>query len=78
MSLKIPTTPAFYKQTTKPSEYWAVGLDKVVNENYELRIEKHADYDYPVDGWTYHATPPQEFLDWVDANTPKPDEEPTE
>jgi hypothetical protein len=71
MPTTIPTQPAFYKQYTTPSEYWAVGLYKVVNENYELLIEDHDQYTYPVDGWNYHATPPQGFLDWVAANTPE-------
>ena len=70
MSFKIPTQPAFYKQTTKPEEYWAVGLHKVINTKYELLIENHEEYDYPVDGWNYYATPPQAYLDWVKANTP--------
>ena len=71
MSLTIPTTPAFYKQDTSPSEFWSVGLHKVTNENYELLIEDHATYTYPVDGWNYFATPPQAYLDWVAANTPE-------
>ena len=78
MSFKIPEQPAFYKQTMKPSEYWAVGLHKVINENFELLIENHEDYKYPVDGWFYAATPPPEFLDWVERNTPEPIEPPIE
>ena len=70
MSLKIPEQPAFYKQTMLPSEYWAVGLHKVINTKYELLIENHEEYTYPVDGWNYYATPPQAYLDWVEANTP--------
>ena len=75
MARAIPTQPAFYKQQTKPSEFWSVGLHKVINEKYELFIEKHADYDYPVDGWTYHEKPPQGFVDWYNENFP-PDPEP--
>ena len=72
MSFKIPEQPAFYKQTMKPSEYWAIGLHKVINENHE-------DYKYPVDGWFYAATPPPEFLDWVERNNPpEPPEPPME
>lgn len=79
MSLKIPEQPAFYKQTMKPSEYWAVGLHKVINENFELLIENHEDYKYPIDGWNYYATPPQDYLEWVERNTPvDPPEPPTE
>jgi hypothetical protein len=78
MSFKIPEQPAFYKQTMKPSEYWAVGLHKVINENFELLIENHGEYKYPVDGWFYAATPPQEFIEWVERNTPEPIEPPTE
>jgi len=74
MLTEIPTTPAFYKHTTEPSDYWAVGLHKVTNINYELLIENHEEYDYPVDGWNYHVTPPQEFVDWYEANL-EPDEE---
>jgi hypothetical protein len=70
MSLNIPTQPAFYKQYTEPSEFWSVGLHKVTNANYELLIEDHASYTYPVDGWTYYATPPQAYIDWVEANLP--------
>lgn len=68
MLKSLPTTPAFYKQQTEPSEFWSVGLHKVENTNYTLLIEDHAEYDYPVDGWTYHATPPQGYIDWWDAN----------
>ena len=50
MSLKIPTQPAFYKQTLEPEEYWAVGLHAVYNKNYQLLIEDHASYTYPADG----------------------------
>ena len=25
----------------------------VIAKDYELLIEKHEEYDYPVDGWTY-------------------------
>ena len=77
MSLKIPEQPAFYKQTMKPSEYWAVGLDRVINTNYELKIEDYEDYQYPVDGWFYAATPPQDFIDWVEKQI-LPPEPPTE
>ena len=73
MSLRIPEQPAFYKQILEPSEYWAVGLHSVINKNYELFIEKHEEYNYPVDGWEYHVTPPQAYLDWVKANTPPDD-----
>jgi len=76
MSLKIPEQPAFYKQTMKPEEYWAVGLHKVINSKYELLIEDHAEYDYPVDGWNYYATPPQGYLDWVERNIPVDPPEP--
>jgi hypothetical protein len=78
MSLKIPTHPAFYKQTLLPEEYWAVGLHKVINTKYELLIENHEEYDYPVDGWNYYVTPPQGYLDWVEANTPVDPPEPEE
>lgn len=78
MSLKIPTQPAFYKQTLKPEEYWAVGLHKVINSKYELLIEDHASYTYPVEGWNYYVTPPQAYLDWVEANTPVDPPEPEE
>jgi hypothetical protein len=78
MSLKIPTQPAFYKQTIKPEEYWAVGLHKVINSKYELLIEDHKEYDYPVDGWNYYVTPPKAYLDWVEANTPVDPPEPEE
>jgi len=71
MPTTIPTQPAFYKQDTSPAEYWSVALHKVTNENYELLIEDHDQYTYPVDGWNYFATPPQGFLDWVIANTPE-------
>ncbi len=64
MLKSLPTTPAFYKQQTEPSEFWSVGLHKVENTNYTLLIENHTEYDYPVDGWEYHATPPQGFIDW--------------
>jgi len=76
MPTKIPTTPAFYKHTTEPSEYWAVGLHKVTNTNYTLLIEDHAEYDYPVDGWEYHVTPPAAFVTWYNENfIPDPEEE---
>jgi len=68
MPKAIPTTPAFYKQETEPSEFWSVGLHKVINANYELLIEDHDQYTYPVDGWEYHETPPQGFVDWWNAN----------
>ena len=68
MSLKIPEQPAFYKQIMEPSEYWAVGLHKVINAKYELLIENHEEYDYPIDGWNYYPTPPKAYLDWVEAN----------
>ena len=74
MSTLIPTQPAFYKQDITPSEYWSVALHKVLNKHYTLLIEDHATYTYPVDGWNYYVTPPQAFLDWVEANTPDPDE----
>ena len=70
MPKAIPTTPAFYKQTTEPSEYWAVGLHKVTNANYELLIEDHEEYTYPVDGWEYHVTPPAAFVTWYEENFP--------
>ena len=76
MATKIPTTPAFYKHTTKTSDYWAVGLNKVTNANYELLIKNHEEYNYPVDGWEYHATPPAEFVTWYNENfPPEPEEE---
>ena len=76
MPTKIPTQPAFYKHTTEPSDYWAVGLHKVTNANYELLIEDHEEYTYPVDGWEYHATPPVAFVTWYEENfPPAPDEE---
>jgi len=68
MLKSLPTQPAFYKQQTKPSEFWSVGLNKVENTNYTLLIENHAKYDYPVDGWVYHETPPQGYMDWWNAN----------
>jgi len=74
MLKSLPTTPAFYKQQTEPSEFWSVGLNKVKNTNYTLLIEDHEDYTYPVDGWTYHATPPQGYIDWWNEHF-GPDEE---
>jgi len=75
MASKIPTTPAFYKHTTNPSDYWAVGLHKVTNANYELLIEDHEQHTYPVDGWEYHVTPPAEFVTWYNKNfIPEPEE----
>ena len=55
----IPTQPAFYKQELTPTEDWFVGLHWVKAPDYELIIEDHASYTYPVDGWNYYATPPQ-------------------
>ena len=75
MPRAIPTTPAFYKQQTEPSEFWSVGLHKVENEKYTLLIEDHEEYDYPVDGWTYHATPPEDFVRWYNENFPPDPEE---
>ncbi len=75
MLTEIPTTPAFYKHTTEPSDYWAVGLHKVTNINYELLIENHEEYDYPVDGWNYHVTPPAAFVKWYNENLPTDPEE---
>tara|TARA_R110001632_G_scaffold100129_2_gene207182 strand:- start:684 stop:905 length:222 start_codon:yes stop_codon:yes gene_type:complete len=70
----MPTDkPAFYKQTYEPSEYWAAGRT-IINKNYELFIEDHASYTYPIDGWNYYVTPPQAYLDWVEANTPPEDD----
>ena len=77
MALKIPDYPAFYKQTLLPEEYWAAGRT-VINTNYELLIENHDQYTYPIDGWNYYATPPQAYLDWVEANTPVDPPEPEE
>ena len=68
MAQAIPTQPAFYKQQTEPSEFWSVGLHKVENANYTLLIEDHEDYTYPVDGWEYHETPPQGYVDWWNEN----------
>jgi len=70
MPQKIPTQPAFYKHTTEPSDYWAVGLHRVTNTSYELFIEDHEEYTYPVDGWEYHATPPAAFVTWYEKNFP--------
>jgi hypothetical protein len=67
--MKFPTTPSFYKHTTEPSDYWAVGR-RVVNKNFELLIENHEEYNYPVDGWEYHATPPAAFVIWHEENFP--------
>ena len=75
MSLKIPTSPAFYKKIADPAEYWAVALTKVITSKYQLLIADHEQYDLPIDGWDYHETPPQSYLDWVAANTPEDDEE---
>ena len=66
----IPEQPAFYKQILKPEEDWFVGLYWVKAPDYELDIENHEDYNYPVDGWNYYVTPPQGYLDWVEANAP--------
>ena len=74
----IPTQPAFYKQELIPIEDWFLGLHWVKAPNYELIIEDHASYTYPVDGWNYYATPPQAYLDWVEANTPVDPPEPEE
>jgi len=71
MLKSIPTSGAFYKQYTEPSEFWSVGLEKVENTNYTLLIEDHAQYTYPVDGWIYHETPPQGYVDWWDENQPE-------
>jgi len=68
MLKSLPTSGAFYKQYTEPSEFWSVGLCKVENANYTLLIENHEDYTYPVDGWEYHVTPPQGYVDWWNAN----------
>jgi hypothetical protein len=75
MLKSLPTQPAFYKQQTKPSEFWSVGLEKVENANYTLLIEDHAEYDYPVDGWEYHVTPPAAFVTWYNENFPPDPEE---
>lgn len=66
--MAIPEQAAFYKQQTEPSEFWSVGLHKVENANYTLLIENHEEYDYPIDGWVYHATPPQEYIDWYNGD----------
>ena len=71
MLKSVPSSSAFYKQYTEPSEFWSVGLCKVENANYTLLIENHEDYTYPVDGWEYHATPPQGYVDWWNANQPE-------
>ena len=64
----IPEQPAFYKKVTEPSDFWSTALEKVENANYTLLIENHEEYTYPVDGWYYHATPPQDFIEWYNAN----------
>jgi|TARA_R110001606_G_scaffold216047_1_gene363987 hypothetical protein len=66
----VPEQEAFYKQILKPEEDWFVGLFWVKAPDYELDIKNHEKYKYPVDGWFYAATPPQEYLDWVERNKP--------
>jgi len=42
--------------------------DKVViNKSYFLCWETHQDASYPIDGWSWHDTAPQEYLDWLES-----------
>ena len=74
MLKSLPNYPAFYKQQTKPSEFWSVGRT-IKNKDYTLLIEDHEEYTYPVDGWEYHATPPAAFVTWYNENFPPDPEE---
>jgi len=70
----IPEQPAFYKQYLEPTEFWSVGINKVENTEYILLIENHEQYEYPIDGWYYHATPPQAYIDWWNSIHPEDEE----
>jgi hypothetical protein len=72
---EINKKPAFYKQVTKPSEFWSVSVDWVKNKDYQLFIQKSDSYDYPVDGWEYHETPPKGYVDWWNENFSDEDED---
>lgn len=66
--MRIPTTPAFYKKTTNPNEFWSVSTSKVVSKGYILSIDNHFEHEYPMDGWEYHETPPEGFISWHKVN----------
>lgn len=43
---------------------WAKGLRVILPDNTEMNESNRNDWTYPVNGWTWHDEPPQEYLDW--------------
>ena len=75
MTHKKPTTPAFYKQVFDPEEHWFTAINWVKAPTYEIFVDNHEDYEFPFDGWEYHETPPQDYIDWWNENFSEEEEQ---
>lgn len=50
----------FYK---KENENWLIGKVIKIGTSGEILDENNKENEY---GWSWHDTPPQEYLDWLD------------
>lgn len=56
----------FYKNVDDKCFY---SKNRVNGPGYFLDIEKYDEYTYPVDGWVYYETAPQEYLNYIESLT---------
>lgn len=56
------TGAGFYK--LDPGGDWFFASKSVHAPSYTLLIENKDEYTYPVHGWNYFESPPQEYIDW--------------
>lgn len=54
---------------------WARGLRVILPDNTELNASNKDEWQYPIDGWTWHDEPPQDYLDWEESNNSIPIDE---
>ena len=58
----------FYKKDNNGD--WTVGIRIILPTNEEL-TENNTENSY---GWTWHDTPPQEYLDWLEEQNKEEEE----
>lgn len=54
----------FYKQNNDDS--WVYGKS-VLTPEFELTLDNYDTYTYPIDGWEYHTTAPQGYIDYMNS-----------
>jgi hypothetical protein len=55
-----------YKKQDNGAWIYADAYNIIINKDYVLSWETHQDASYPIDGWTWHESAPQEYVDWIE------------